>query len=237
MRFSPYAQPVNTGVILWFPGAVADRFFDAWWNSSTDAYGGFEGFDDEYFRKSQRFRWHWPWEQDRMVDIVNNPDRAAVGRLVQTIPNALCKHGGATCNTNTPSFGPTWIEKLTWLWKVSDGASCESLQTLVTNGWVSSRNNTPCYINHFTDQKEDLLNYKDPGAASRASMLQLSMDHMKRRRAEFISAARSILQGRRVQYLRYDLGGSIISNSTLTLPSNDDRDVSKVEQQSSERRK
>lgn len=72
-RDSTYVNPVsvNTGVILWRGGAHAKSILETWWNSSVDTYD-LPGYPWQWFR------WQWPYDQNRMLAMINDPQYKAI---------------------------------------------------------------------------------------------------------------------------------------------------------------
>ncbi|KAJ9457147.1 hypothetical protein DIPPA_09055 [Diplonema papillatum] len=73
-----YRWGINTGVWMVANTPSGRRVVDTWWNSSMDSY------DSDPLR--HRFRTDWPWEQDRLMALANEP-RKGVYDLIQVLPD------------------------------------------------------------------------------------------------------------------------------------------------------
>eukprot|EP01059_Diplonema_ambulator_P031653 TRINITY_DN5883_c0_g1_i1.p1 TRINITY_DN5883_c0_g1~~TRINITY_DN5883_c0_g1_i1.p1 ORF type:complete len:241 (+),score=77.39 TRINITY_DN5883_c0_g1_i1:51-725(+) len=79
----PYRWCANTGVLLVGNSERGRGGVDYWWGSALDSYDS----DPLGFR----FRKDWPWEQDRLMGILNEEDKGQFGN-VQVLPDTRMYH-------------------------------------------------------------------------------------------------------------------------------------------------
>jgi len=139
---STYANPVsvNTGVILWRGGAQAKSILETWWNSSVDAY-------DPPNHPWQCFRWQWPYDQNRMVAMINDPYYKKVSSSI-----GLFNRDAAKDQAEYIHAGPK---------------RCQDWDQIVEYPGISADHQ--CYMLHYTRNKDIAVQELSPlqGAASK----------------------------------------------------------------------
>jgi len=126
-RDTTYDNPVsiNTGVILWRGGAAAKSILETWWNSSIDTYD-LPGYP------WQSFRWQWPYDQNRMLAMINDPRYKAISSSI-----GLFNRGAAKDQADYVKGGPK---------------RCQDWDQIVE--YPGIRADHQCYILHYTNNKE-----------------------------------------------------------------------------------